>query len=81
MNGTLVMVVLVGIMMIGMIAAGLVVLHHLLKKKEKQEMMTAIKAVVIPEIESMTNRTLERNMDMIMNKSIEVTKQMMESSY
>ena len=79
MNGTLVMVVVMGIMMIGMITAGLVALHHLLKKKEQQAMMAAIKAEVIPEIESMTSRMLTNSMDMIMNKSMEITKKMMET--
>ena len=80
MNGTtLLMGVMMGVMMIGMITAGLVTLHHLLKKKEQQAMMAAIKAEVIPEIEAMTNRMVKNSMDMVLAKSMDITKKMMET--
>lgn len=77
---TLVMV-FVGLIMVGMIGAGLIVLNHLLKNKERQAAMEAVKTTVLPEMESMTNRMLEKCMDTAFSKTIEMTKKMMETQY
>lgn len=70
-----------GLIMVGMIGAGLIVLNHLLKNKERQAAMEMVRTTVIPELESMTNRMLEKSMDMAFNKTAEMTKKMMETQY
>lgn len=73
--------VFMGLIMVGMIGAGLIALNHLLKNKERQAAMEAIKTTVLPEMEAMTNRMLEKCMDTAFEKTIDMTKKMTESMY
>lgn len=75
---TMVMVMMVTIM-VAAICAGLMVLHHLLERKDKQVMMEQIKKDVIPELEEMTFRMLDRSMDMIPEKMVDMTKKMLKA--
>ena len=75
---TMVMVMMVTLM-VAVIGAGLVVLHHMLGRKDKQVTMDQLKKDVIPELESMTYRMLDKTMDMIPDKTVEMTKKMMKA--
>ncbi len=76
--GTLVMAMM-GIMMIGMIGAGLIALHHLLNRKDKQMELETIKTIVIPELEKITLDMMEKSMDMIPDKITDMTKKMLKA--
>ena len=75
---TMVMVMMVTLM-VAVIGAGLVVLHHMLGRKDKQVTMDQLKKDVIPELEEMTFRMLDRSMDMIPDKMVDMTKKMLEA--
>lgn len=75
---TMVMVFMV-VFMVGGIGGGLVLLHHLLEKQDKQEEMEQIKTKVLPELEAMTYRMLDKSFDMIPDKCVEMTKKMMKA--
>lgn len=75
---TMVMVVMV-VFMVAVIGAGLVVLHHLLERKDKQLMMEQIEKRMIPEMEAMTYRMLDKSFDMIPEKCVEMAKKMLEA--
>lgn len=75
---TMVMVIMV-VFMVAVIGAGLVVLHHLLERKDKQLMMEQIEKRMIPEMEAMTYRMLDKSFDMIPEKCVEMTKKMLEA--
>lgn len=75
---TMVMVMMVTLM-VAAIGAGLVVLHHLLERKDKQVAMDQLKKEVIPELEAMTYRMLDKTMDMIPDKTVEMTKKMLKA--
>lgn len=77
---TMVMVIMVTLM-VAVIGTGLVVLHHLLGRKDRQVMMDQLKKDVIPELEAMTYRMLDKTMDMIPEKTVEMTKKMMKAQY
>ena len=72
------MMVMMVTLMVAVIGAGLVVLHHMLERKDKQVMMDQLKKEVIPELEEMTFRMLDRSMDMIPDKMVDMTKKMLE---
>ena len=74
---TMVMVMMV-VFMVAAIGAGLVILHHMLGRKDKQVTMEEIKNSVIPELEAMTYRMLDKTMDMIPDKTVEMTKKMLK---
>ena len=65
--------------MAAVIGAGLIVLHHLLGRKDKQVMMEQFKKEVIPELEAMTYRMLDKSMDMIPDKMMDMTKKMLKA--
>lgn len=73
-----VVMVFMGLVMVGVIGAGLVVLHHLLKKKEEQAKMDALKSTVIPELERMTLDMMNKMFDIIPEKTVEMTKSFMK---
>lgn len=73
-----ILVVLVGLMGIGLIGASLVALHHLLERKDKQVTFEQLKTQVIPELESMTMRMMDKTMDMLPEKCIDLTKKMLK---
>ena len=73
--------VMFGLMMAGMIGGGLMVLHHLLKRKEQQMTMEKIKTTVIPEMEAMTNRMLNNCMEVAFDKTVEMTKKMTQMEH
>ena len=73
-----VVMVFMGLVMVGMIGAGLVILHHLLKKKEEQAKMDALKSTVIPELERMTLDMMNKMFDIIPEKTVEMTKSFMK---
>lgn len=75
---TMVMVMMVTLM-VAAIGAGLVVLHHMLGRKDKQVTMDQLKKEVIPELEEMTFRMLDRSMDMIPDKMVDMTKKMLKA--
>lgn len=75
MNLVLAMVELMGI---GTIGAGLVILHHLLKKKEAQAMAEAFKTTMIPEIKKMTMDMLKESMEIIPDMTIDMTKKFLK---
>ena len=75
---TMVMVMMV-VFMVAAIGAGLVILHHMLGRKDKQVTMEEIKNSVIPELETMTYRMLDKTMDMIPDKTVEMTKKMLKA--
>lgn len=75
---TMVMVMMVTIM-VAVIGAGLIVLHHLLGRKDKQVMMEQVRKEVIPEMEAMTYRMLDKSMDMIPDKMMDMTKKMLKA--
>lgn len=77
---TMVMVIMVTLM-VAVIGTGLVALHHLLGRKDRQVMMDQLKKDVIPELEAMTYRMLDKTMDMIPEKTVEMTKKMMKAQY
>lgn len=74
---TMVMVMMVALM-VAVIGAGLVALHHMLGRKDKQVTMDQLKKDVIPELEAMTYRMLDKTMDMIPDKTVEMTKKMLK---
>ena len=74
-----ILVVLVGLMGIGLIGASLVALHHLLARKDKQVTFEQLKTQVIPELESMTIRMMDKTMDMLPEKCIDLTKKMLKA--
>lgn len=78
MATTMVMVMMVTIMAAA-IGAGLVILHHSLARKDKQVTMEEIKRNVIPELESMTYRMLDKSFDMIPDKCVDMTKKMLKA--
>lgn len=78
MATTMVMVMMVTIM-VAAIGAGLVILHHSLARKDKQVTMEEIKRNVIPELESMTYRMLDKSMDMIPDKTVDMMKKMLKA--
>ena len=73
-----VVMVFMGLVMVGVIGAGLVLLHHLLKKKEEQAKMDALKSTVIPELERMTLDMMNKMFDIIPEKTVEMTKSFMK---
>lgn len=75
---TMVMVMMVTLM-VAVIGAGLVVLHHMLGRKDKQVTMDQLKKDVIPELEAMTYRMLDKTMDMIPDKMMDMTKKMLKA--
>lgn len=75
---TMVMVMMVALM-VAVIGAGLVVLHHMLGRKDKQVTMDQLKKDVIPELEAMTYRMLDKTMDMIPDKMMDMTKKMLKA--
>ena len=75
---TMVMVMMATIL-VAAIGAGLIVLHHMLGRKDKQVTMEEIKKDVIPELEAMTYRMLDKTMDMIPDKTVEMTKKMLKA--
>lgn len=72
------MMVMFGLVGIGVIGAILIVLHHLLARKDKQMVMDAIKTTVIPELEKMTMDMMEKSMDIIPDKIGDMTKKMLQ---
>lgn len=78
MTMTMVMVMMVTLM-VAVICAGLIVLHHLLERKDKQVMMEQVRKDVIPELEAMTYRMLDKSMDMIPDKMMDMTKKMLKA--
>lgn len=72
------MMVMFGLIGIGVIGAILIVLHHLLARKDKQMVMDAIKTTVIPELEKMTMDMMEKSMDIIPDKIGDMTKKMLQ---
>ena len=75
---TMVMVMMVTLM-VAVIGAGLVVLHHMLERRDQQAMTDRLKKEVIPELEEMTFRMLDRSMDMIPDKMVDMTKKMLKA--
>lgn len=73
-----VVMVFMGLVMVSVIGAGLVILHHLLKKKEEQAKMDALKSTVIPELERMTLDMMNKMFDIIPEKTVEMTKSFMK---
>lgn len=73
------MIVMFGLIMAGIITAGLIVLHYELKKKESAHIVEAMKTTVIPAIQEMTKNVLNESMDMVFEKSIDMTKKMTAS--
>lgn len=73
------LVVMMVVLMVAAISAGLVVLHHMLERKDKQVTMDQLKKEVIPELEEMTLRMLDRSMDMIPDKMVDMTKKMLKA--
>ena len=78
MTMVMVMVMMVTIM-VSVIGAGLIVLHHLLGRKDKQMMMEQFRKEAIPELEEMTYRMLDRSMDMLPDKMMDMTKKMLKA--
>ena len=74
---TMVMVMMVTFM-VAATGAGLVVLHHLLGRRDKEVTMEQLKKDVIPELETMTYRMLDKSMDMIPDKMADMTKKMLK---
>ena len=75
---TMVMVMMVAFM-VAAISGGLVLLHHMLGRQDKQVTMEQIKTQVIPELEAMTYRMLDKSFDMIPDKCVEMTKKMLKA--
>ena len=75
---TMVMVMMV-IFMVAVIGAGLVILHHMLERRDKQVMMEQFKKDVIPELEAMTYRMLDKSMDILPDKMVEMTKKLLKA--
>lgn len=75
---TIVMVFMV-VSMVGGIGGGLMILDHLLEKQDKQVEMEQIKTQVLPELEAMTYRMLDKTFDMIPDKCVEMTKKMLKA--
>ena len=75
---TMVMVMM-ATFMVAAIGAGLVVLHHLLGRRDKEVTMDQLKKDVIPELETMTYRMLDKSMDMIPDKMVDMTKKMLKA--
>lgn len=73
------MMVMMVTLMVAVIGAGLMVLHHMLERKDKQVMMDQLKKEVLPELEEMTFRMLDRSMDMIPDKMMDMTKKMLKA--
>ena len=76
---TTVMAVYCGLITLGLIGIGLIAFHHLLKRKDGQMTMDQIKEKVIPELEQMTYRMLDKTMDELPDKCIEMTKRMIKA--
>lgn len=72
--------IIFGALVFGIVGAGLIVLNYLLAKKKQEEVFKGVKEAVIPEFESMTKRMLADSMDLVMEKSIAMTKKMMNGS-
>lgn len=75
------LLLVVGLSGLGAITAGAIALHHAFKGKEQRVAMDKIKTEVIPELEQMTKRMMTETMDLVMDKSVEMTKKMMEAQY
>ena len=75
----IVMVMVFGLMVAGIIGAGLIVLQHLLKKREKADTMESIRTIVIPAMEEMTLDMMDKSMDMIPDKSVVMLKKMLKA--
>ena len=73
------MMVMMVTLTVAVIGAGLMVLHHMLERKDKQVMMDQLKKEVIPELEEMTFRMLDRSMDMIPDKMVDMTKKLLKA--
>ena len=73
------MVMYCGLFTIGVIGLGLIAFHHILKKKEREMTMDQIKNKVIPELEAMTYRMLDKTMNDLPEKCVEMTKKMIKA--
>lgn len=78
-NIMMVLLVAVFVMMIGgMIAAGLVLMSHFLKKKEMESAMESASKTMIPQMEEMTMRMLKRSMEMIPDQMCDMAKKLVK---
>ena len=78
---TVLVAIIFGALVFSVVGAGLILMNYFLKKKGTENYFKGFKTAVIPEVESMTKRIMNDSMDLVMNKTVEMTKKMMGSDF
>ena len=64
----------------GFVAAGIVILHHVLKKWGTERAVESMKTKVLPEVEAMTTRMFNNMVDQTMDKTVKMVEKMTEEA-
>ncbi len=78
---TVLVAIIFGALVFGGVGAGLILMNYFLKKKGTENYFNGFKAAIIPEVEGMTKRIMNDSMDLVMDKTVEMTKKMMASNF